>query len=709
MDKGERQDLRVTQALWTLLTAVSGLSDEHERARLIATGLPALLPCSVSGLALLNQAGTGWSLVLQKDGQQLDSSEAEAVLADLEPFFLETFRQPALQILTAENETKIHQIPASIEKLGVREVAAVPLMTLHSRIGALLAGRDVSGAFSQQDRFFLLTLAEHSALGFENLRLAQMQKQYAEKLQDLVNERTEALRKSEERHRVLLEINNAIIAHLDRESLFNAIAESLRKVLPFDRASLTLLDPKKDTLRVYALAGFIEPRKVFPIGSEFPRKGSHLAPVFEHKRPFLRRDLETEPRIGLEDFLLTEGIRSYVAVPLMAKQEPFGTLNVASLIPDVYSEADAEFLMEAGQQVALAIENTLAFEEIAQLKARLEQENVYLQEEIRTEVGYTDLIGQSPALRNVLRQVEMVAPTDAGVLILGESGTGKELVAREIHKRSHRHSRPLVRVNCASIPRDLYESEFFGHVKGAFTGAIKDRAGRFELADGGTLFLDEVGEIPLELQSKLLRVLQEQQYERVGDERTRQVDVRVIAATNRDLKKEVEAGRFRQDLFYRLNVFPIEVAPLRRRKEDIPLLAEHFLVLAAQKLNCPRPRLKEADLIKLQTYDWPGNVRELQNVIERAVITLRGGFLHLDLPVTQIPEDSLPSAVAWAASVRDVIPEAEMQRRERDNVLAALQRTRWRIYGPGGAAELLGIKPTTLLSRMRKMGLKKPN
>lgn len=270
----------------------------------------------------------------------------------------------------------------------------------------------------------------------------------------------------------------------------------------------------------------------------------------------------------------------------------------------------------------------------------------------------------------------------------------------------------MVRVNCASIPRELYESEFFGHVRGAFTGAFKDRAGRFEVADGGTLFLDEVGEIPLDLQSKLLRVLQEQQYERVGEEKTRQVNVRVIAATNRDLKKEVEAGRFRQDLFYRLNVFPIEVAPIRERKEDIPVLAANFLAMAAKKLNCSQsPRLTQAHVIKLQNYDWPGNARELQNVLERAIILSRCGNLQIEVP--QASGIASPLTSSRTRSVRspkgEVIPESEMRRQERDNILAALEQTNWKVYGSGGTAELLQIKPTTLVSRMQKMGLKKPD
>ena len=348
-----------------------------------------------------------------------------------------------------------------------------------------------------------------------------------------------------------------------------------------------------------------------------------------------------------------------------------------------------------------------AFEEIDRLKTQLEQENTYLQEEIKEAKEFGDIVGQGTALRQLLHQVEMVAPTNATVLILGESGTGKELVAREIHKRSGRSSRPLIRVNCASIPRELYESEFFGHVKGAFTGAFKDRAGRFEAANGGTLLLDEVGEIPPELQSKLLRVLQEGQYERVGEERTRTVDVRIIAATNRNLQKEVEAGRFRQDLYYRLNVFPIEVAPLRKRKEDIPLLAAHFLQKAVRKLKAPPARLTRAHLAQFQSYDWPGNVRELQNRIERAIILAENGVMHFDLPTGE--SSTQPAPLPLAASARgpdvEILSDIEFRQRERANVLAALNKTGWKIHGPGGTAELLGLKPTTLISRIKKFGL----
>ena len=351
----------------------------------------------------------------------------------------------------------------------------------------------------------------------------------------------------------------------------------------------------------------------------------------------------------------------------------------------------------------------LAYEEIAQLKGQLELENTYLQEEVKEAKDFGDVIGESTALRKLLHQVETVARTDASVLVLGETGTGKELVAREIHKHSRRGDRPLIRVNCASIPRDLYESEFFGHIRGSFTGALRDRAGRFEAAHGGTLFLDEVGEIPLELQSKFLRVLQEGQYERVGEERTRTVNVRIIAATNRNLQAEAEAGRFRQDLYYRLNVFPVEVAPLRKRKEDIPLLAAHFLQKAARKFGVRPARLTQTHLVQLQAYDWPGNVRELQNRIERALILAQNGVMYFDLPTVDISAINTPAPppVETRGGNVEVLSDIEFRQRERDNVLAALNKTGWKIHGPGGTAELLGLKPTTLISRIKKFRLVK--
>jgi transcriptional regulator with GAF, ATPase, and Fis domain len=330
-------------------------------------------------------------------------------------------------------------------------------------------------------------------------------------------------------------------------------------------------------------------------------------------------------------------------------------------------------------------------------------------EAVTTASAFGEIMGQGRGWLQIVRQIEIVAPTDATVLVLGETGTGKELIARELHYRSRRRDKSLVRVNCACIPKELYESEFFGHVKGAFTSAARDRLGRFEAADGGTLFLDEVGEIPLELQSKLLRVLQEKSYERVGETRSRTADVRIVAASNRNLKREVAAGRFRKDLYYRLNVFPIKVAPLRDRKEDIPLLASHFVEIAAKELGCPRPRLTPAGIGTLLNYDWPGNIRELCNVIQRAAILAQGGALEFDLPMgNPPPEPTSQNLASRDDSNAGYLTEAEMRRRERENLSIVLKKTGWKIKGIAGAAELLGVRPTTLMSRIEKLGLKRP-
>ena len=423
-------------------------------------------------------------------------------------------------------------------------------------------------------------------------------------------------------------------------------------------------------------------------------------------------DLDKEPAsmAGFE-WLRAERIRGYTLTPITFKGEVMGAM--VGFTRKALPEEARPWGRIFADHVGAAIANVRAFREIQHLKAQLELQNTYLQEEVVEAKAFGDLVGQSAALRQIISQIDLVAPTEASVLILGETGTGKELVAHEIHRRSRRKDGPLVRVNCASIPRDLFESEFFGHVKGAFTGAVKDRAGRFETAEGGTIFLDEVGEIPLEIQNKLLRILQEKRYERVGDDRTRDADVRVIAATNRDLKKAVGAGRFREDLYYRLHVFPIQVTPIRERMDDIPLLARHFVELSARDLKCAKPRLTKAGVAKMQSYHWPGNVRELRNVIARAVILARGGTLEFDLPVTtpsSPPPRPNPRVGSQDGGIAhpEFLTEAELQRRERENLLVILEKANWKIKGPDGAAELLGVKPTTLLSRINKWGLKKP-
>ena len=405
--------------------------------------------------------------------------------------------------------------------------------------------------------------------------------------------------------------------------------------------------------------------------------------------------------VAAPDWIAAERITSFVGHPLIHRGEVLGVLGLFAR--ERPGDSCFEWLRMIADHLAASIANARALEEINLLKKRLEQENEYLREEVQQAAMFGDLIGQAPALQAVTRQIELVAPTNAAVLILGESGTGKEVVAREIHRLSRRAQRPLIKVNCAAIPRELYESEFFGHAKGAFTGALRDRAGRFELADGGTLFLDEVGEIPLDMQAKLLRVLQEGEIERIGEERTRKIDVRIIAATNRNLRAESEAGRFRQDLFYRLSVFPMELPPLRKRVEDIPLLAEHFLNRFARQLGRARPRLTLANVQELQRYDWPGNVRELQHSLERACIVAADGRLRFDFPTTAAKRQT---ELSESPSPQRILTDEELRSLEAANIQAALSKCHGKVYGANGAAALLGVKPTTLNSRIKSLGIK---
>jgi formate hydrogenlyase transcriptional activator len=391
--------------------------------------------------------------------------------------------------------------------------------------------------------------------------------------------------------------------------------------------------------------------------------------------------------------LVEAGIRSYLLAPMITKRGATGTLSLASLKADCYSEGDAELLVEVAKQVALAVENMQAYEEIAGLKVRLEQEKIYLQEEIKAEHNFGHIVGQSPAIGRVLKTVETVAPTDATVLLLGETGTGKELIARALHDLSPRKDRALVRVNCAALPAGLIESELFGHEKGAFTGALARKIGRFELADGGSIFLDEIGDLQPDLQAKLLRVLQEGEFERVGSTSTLKVDVRVIAATHRDLEKASQEGTFRPDLYYRLSVFPISIPPLRERKEDIPLLVKHFVMRHGAKLGKRVETIPEKTMNALLDYSWPGNVRELENVIERAVIVSMGSQLELG--------EWLPKPGITEMGSRIIM----LEELERAHIIKTLELTGWRVSGERGAAKLLGLKPTTLDARMKKLGI----
>lgn len=519
------------------------------------------------------------------------------------------------------------------------------------------------------------------------------------------------LRESEERKHTLLEINNAIINNLTQEALFASAYEAIRRVVPFDRAAFLFYQPESRTLKLVSMNN-AEESEFFRVGKDYQLHESQISAwVLEHQRVVTRGDLHREQQTPGEKRLVAEGIQSYCVVPLVSMGTSIGTFTLWSEEQNRYTQADAELLREVANQIAIAISNMKSYEEIKALKGRLEKENVYLQEEIRTVHNFEEIVGSSPPLLELLRKVDQVAPTDSSVLIYGETGTGKELIARAIHDRSNRKDRPLVKVNCSAISAGLVESELFGHVKGAFTGAFERRIGRFELADGGTIFLDEVGELPLDTQVKLLRVLQEREFEPVGSNRSIHVDVRIICATNRNLQDSISEGTFRSDLYYRLNVFPLEVPPLRDRRSDIPQLAMFFLSRYARNLGKKVDGVSTAATERLTNYSWPGNVRELQNVIERALILCSGPVLELENDLTKV--SASPVIPDFAEDVSDVTRYAgqsslkTLHEVERAHILAVLQETHWVIEGLSGAAKTLGMHPNTLRHRMEKLGIKR--
>jgi formate hydrogenlyase transcriptional activator len=585
----------------------------------------------------------------------------------------------------------------AVSELGIIAYAGIPLTTTDGHtLGAFCVTDSQPRQWKDEEVEVLRSLAASVMTEIGTRQLADELSCLSEDLQKLVEARTVQLSRAEERWRVLLKVNNAVVTFLDRESLFNAIAGALRGVIPFDRAALVLDDPVDGVFRVQGLAGPVSSPSTIPLATVWPRNGSRCGWVTDNGRPLLTPDLREGPQYLEHSWLLQDGILSALSVPLGEKGKVIGTLNVGSREIARYGEADSELLVAIADQVVLAIQNMLAYEEIAALKSRLEQENVYLQEERQTDAAFADVVGESPAIQKVLASVRMVAGTDSTVLVTGETGTGKEVVVRAIHGLSGRKNKILVKVNCAALPSGVIESELFGHEKGAFTGALARRIGRFELANGGTLFLDEVGDLPLELQAKLLRVLQEGEFERLGGTQTLKVNVRMIAATNRDLMRAVDEGRFRADLFYRLNVFPIAIPPLRERLEDVPRLTRHFAMIYASKMGKSIDTIGEQTMKKLVTYGWPGNVRELQNVIERAVILSPKSRLELD--------DSLAATVAD----RGTKSERTLEDIERDHIVSVLESVGWRVSGERGAGRILGLKRTTLEARMKKLGISRP-
>jgi formate hydrogenlyase transcriptional activator len=590
--------------------------------------------------------------------------------------------QQLLVIGDWSQESRFPGLKNILSELNIGSTCTLPLTTAHRRFGVIEFGSSRANAYPEEEVNFLSLLADHVALTIEGaLNFDEAQQAQAE------------LQSNNERLKLLLDLTNHIVSNLDLRDLLRAISASVRRVMKCDAVAVMLPTSEGSQLRVYAQdfpdsKGFAKEENLIPIEGTVPgvafSTGKPLMGNF-HDLP----SLEPEEAAVVE----AEGFKIGCAVPLISRSHVLGVLALGRFEENPLSQDDLDFLSQVAAPMAIAVENAVAYAEIAQLKDRLAQEKLYLEEEIRGEMDFEGIVGQSTALRHVLQLVETVAPSDSTVLLLGETGTGKELIARAVHERSRRKDRTLVKLNCAAIPTGLLESELFGHEKGAFTGAVSLKVGRLELADKGTLFLDEVGDIPLELQPKLLRALQEREFERLGNTRTMKVDMRLVAATNRDLEKMVANHEFRSDLYYRLNVFPIRIPPLRERPEDIPLLVRYFAQKYAQRMEKQIESIPAAAIKKLTRWHWPGNIRELENFIERAVILTHGTTLAV--PPTELKSDIPPPVPAAGTPAWN----------EREEIMRILREVGGRVGGANGAAARMGIKRTTLISRIKKLGI----
>jgi formate hydrogenlyase transcriptional activator len=619
--------------------------------------------------------------------------------------------QEPLHIADWNADGNFPQLKRLLENAGVRigSVIRVPLTTPHRRLGTLgIASRD-RNAYGPGDVCFLQLLARGVALAIDDV--LNLRKSQAARLK---------LERQNNRLKLLLDLTNRITSNLDLTDLLRTVSGSVRQVMESDLVVISLLDSESGQFRIYALdfpngKGFIHEELVTSQDGVTRRAFETLKPVIVNQFDPAEFGPETSP------IILGEGLKTICIVPLVNRGCALGVLCLARKKENSFSDHDADFLTEVAGQVAIAIENALAYREISELKDKLAQEKLYLEEEIRSELNFEDIIGSSPALKKVLELVETVASSDSTVLLLGDTGTGKELIARAIHDHSRRKDRTFVKLNCAAIPTGLLESELFGHEKGAFTGAISQKIGRLELAHQGTLFLDEVGDIPIEIQPKLLRALQEREFERLGSTQTRKVSVRLVAATNRDLEKMIAAREFRSDLYYRLNVFPIRIPPLRERREDIPLLVRFFVEKLAGRMQKHIETIPSAAMKALTNWEWPGNIRELENFIERAVILTRGKTLEVPIPELResVVEAHAPNHNGTqdeiSRIVRQTISEIskensrseakEHDESERQEIMRVLQETKGRVGGADGAAVRMAVNRTTLISRIKKLGI----
>lgn len=570
------------------------------------------------------------------------------------------------------------RFPLVLEPLrarGFRTYFMLPLTTAEKRLGAIGVATRKAEAYEERDQDFLLGIAELAALAVENA-LTRV-----------------ALQEEKQRLQALVDINRTLASSLEMQNLLPLISECLTRVVPHDFAGVTLYEGEHKAMKAYVLSP-AETKSVVDTGREITLEQTLSAEAFLEQMPktLTRQDLSANPT-AIAGRVLEAGIQTVLCMPLLTPKGPMGTLNVGSKKDNAFSAQDQELLNQVAAQLAIALDHARAYREIAALKDRLAEEKLYLEDEIRTEMHFEEIVGESAALKRVLSQARTVAPLGSTALILGETGTGKELIARAIHRMSKRKDANFIKVNCAAIPTGLLEGELFGHEKGAFTGAVSQKVGRMELADKGTIFLDEIGDIPLELQPKLLRVLQDHEFERLGGTRTIHVDIRLIAATNRDLSERVTRGEFRSDLFSRLNVFPIRMPPLRERKGDIPVLVRHFVQKISQRMDKKIDTIPSVVIDALSNWRWPGNVRELENFIERSVILTEATVLRAPLAELRPEGGILGSA------------DITLENAEREHIIRVLRQCGGIVSGPRGAAAKLGVKRTTLQSKMRKLGI----
>jgi formate hydrogenlyase transcriptional activator len=609
--------------------------------------------------------------------------------------------QQPFVVTDTEEDQRFPDFLHRLREVGVRSLAMVPLTTAQHRLGAMGFGRLVPQLITDTEIQFMQRVGSQVAVAVDNALNFQTSQAYQIQLA-----------RERDRLQVLLDVNNILVSTRELPELFRGIVSSLEKVIHHDYTSLALRDSASGLLKIHAL-DFSSRPGLFQQEITVPLETTPSGICFTTAQPLLARGAEID-RFSNEIIraLRAEGVQTICCVPLITQGRTFGTLNLASRREDAFPHQDVELLQQVAAQIAIAVENALAFKQIDKLKDKLAGEKLYLEEEIRSEFNFEEIVGDSPALKRALAQVELVAPAGTAVLITGDTGTGKELIARAIHNLSPRRERTFVKINCAAIPSGLLESELFGHERGAFTGALTQKIGRFELADRGTLFLDEVSDLPLELQPKLLRVLQEQEFERLGSNQTQRVDVRIVAATNGDLAKLVAERAFRSDLYYRLNVFPIHIPALRERPEDIPLLVRYFVQKFSRRLNKSVAYVPAEAMEALVGYAWPGNIRELENFIERAVLLSPGKGLRVPIselkPVAIAASAGNDSAPISASPTSSIVSISTLEDAERQHILRALRQTEWRIAGPKGAAAILGMKRTTLQARMRKLGVRRP-